>query len=112
MVTVGEHSSDAVTVETVGLVGVGLLGQAIASRLLTAGYSVIGWDTDDVAREALIEMGGTAATDSGGPLGCGRVILSLPDEGVVAEVLEESGEALSGVRWALHWAPPEGALPA
>jgi len=95
METGGRDSLDATPTETVGLVGVGLLGQAIASRLLAAGYSVIGWDTSDAAREALVEMGGTAATDCGEALGCRRVLLSLPDDTVVAEVLKESGEALT-----------------
>ena len=96
METGGRDSGDMPRDDVVGLVGVGLLGQAIALRLLAAGYSVIGWDTSDAAREALVEMGGTAATDCGEALACRRVLLSLPDDTVVAEVLEESGESLAG----------------
>jgi len=90
----GEHSSGGSQAETVGLVGAGLLGQAIAARLLGAGYAVTGWDTSGTAREALAEMGGTIATDSAAAFGCRRIMLSLPDDEAVAEVLAESGEAL------------------
>ena len=95
METGGRDSGDMPRDEVVGLVGIGLLGQALALRLLAAGFSVVGWDTSDAAREALVEMGGTAATDCGEALACRRVLLSLPDDTVVAEVLEESGESLA-----------------
>ena len=91
MDTVGEHPGH----EMVGLVGAGLLGQAIATRLLAAGVPVIGWDVHEPAREALVEMGGVAANGPAAVLGCGRVILSLPDDRVVAEVLGESGDSLA-----------------
>lgn len=96
METGGRDTLDTPRSEAVGLVGVGLLGQAIASRLLAAGYSVTGWDTSGGALEALVEMGGIAGANCGEALACRRVILSLPDDTVVAEVLGESGEALSG----------------
>ena len=51
MDTVGEHPGH----EMVGLVGAGLLGQAIATRLLAAGVPVIGWDVHESARDALVE---------------------------------------------------------
>ena len=95
METGGRDSGDMPRDEAVGLVGIGLLGQALALRLLAAGFSVVGWDTSDAAREALVEMGGTAATDCGEALACRRVLLSLPDDTVVAEVLEESIESLA-----------------
>ena len=95
METGGRDSGDMSPDEVVGLVGIGLLGQAIAWRLLAAGFSVVGWDMSDAAREALVEMGGTSATDCGEALACRRVLLSLPDDTVVAEVLEESGESLA-----------------
>ncbi|HCK54979.1 MAG TPA: 2-hydroxy-3-oxopropionate reductase, partial [Planctomycetaceae bacterium] len=90
MDTVGEHPGH----EMVGLVGAGLLGQAIATRLLAAGVPVIGWDVHESARDALVEKGGVAASGPDVALGCGRVILSLPDDRVVAEVLGESGDSL------------------
>jgi len=46
---------------TVGLVGVGLLGTAVASRLLAAGHRVIGFDVAAERVRALRAMGGEAA---------------------------------------------------
>ncbi len=43
---------------TVGLIGIGLMGAALARRLLDAGYQVVGFDVDAARREALGEMGG------------------------------------------------------
>jgi 3-hydroxyisobutyrate dehydrogenase-like beta-hydroxyacid dehydrogenase len=43
----------------VGLVGIGLLGAALARRLIDAGFSVIGFDVTTERREALRQMGGT-----------------------------------------------------
>ena len=80
--------------ETIGLVGVGLLGQALASRFVAAGLPVIGWDLSSEARQALGELGATVAASAADALGCRRVVLCLPDDGIVAGVLEESGTAL------------------
>ena len=88
------RSKDQELAETIGLVGVGLLGQALASRFVAAGLSVIGWDVRPEARRAVVELGGAAAESAADALGCRRVVLCLPDDSVVAGVLEESGEAL------------------
>ena len=39
--------------DAVGLIGLGLLGQALARRLLHAGYEVIGFDIDPAKNAAL-----------------------------------------------------------
>jgi 6-phosphogluconate dehydrogenase len=44
----------------VGLIGLGRMGNAIANRLLRAGYQVIGFDYDSTAREALQSLGGSS----------------------------------------------------
>ena len=49
----------------IGLIGVGLLGSAIAERLLAAGFRVYGFDTDGARTEWLREQGGVAAPDAG-----------------------------------------------
>lgn len=43
---------------TVGLVGIGLMGTALARRLIDAGYKVVGFDVDAARREELARMGG------------------------------------------------------
>ena len=51
--------------ETIGLVGVGLLGSAIAERLLAHGFRVLGFDLNASRLEALTALGGQAAGSSG-----------------------------------------------
>ena len=50
---------------TVGIVGLGLLGHALASRLRAAGHGVIGYDVAPAQRDALVGLGGIAAADAG-----------------------------------------------
>ena len=45
----------------VGLIGIGLLGQALASRLLGAGFAVVGIDRDPTKNETLVQLGGQSA---------------------------------------------------
>ena len=52
------RSEDQDPSEMIGLVGVGLLGQALASRFVAAGLPVIGWDVHPEARQALAALGG------------------------------------------------------
>ncbi len=42
----------------VGLIGIGLMGTALARRLLDAGYRIIGFDIEPARREELKRMGG------------------------------------------------------
>jgi 3-hydroxyisobutyrate dehydrogenase-like beta-hydroxyacid dehydrogenase len=49
---------------SVGLVGLGLLGQALARRLLGAGLDVAGFDTDPAKNAALAELGGRPAASA------------------------------------------------
>src|SRR5882672_8766358 len=46
---------------TVGLVGLGLLGHAVAARLLAAGHTVIGFDVLAERSQALADIGGETA---------------------------------------------------
>jgi len=78
----------------VGLVGIGLLGTAIAERLLGAGYSVVGWDVRPERRQHLVQLGGQAAESPGESVGCEQVVLSLPHAGIVDEVVSTVGEDL------------------
>jgi 3-hydroxyisobutyrate dehydrogenase-like beta-hydroxyacid dehydrogenase len=49
---------------TIGLVGVGLLGTAVAGRLRKAGHRVVGFDTAPDRLRALVTMGGEAAASA------------------------------------------------
>ncbi|MEK6238821.1 MAG: NAD(P)-dependent oxidoreductase [Planctomycetales bacterium] len=79
----------------VGLIGLGLLGSALAERLLAAGFDVIGFDLDPPRRESFARRGGQAAesvvevADQST-----RIFLSLPNSDVVAAVVDELLPAL------------------
>ena len=46
----------------IGLIGLGLLGQALAHRLLEAGFEVVGFDVDPARTAKLAELGGRPAS--------------------------------------------------
>ena len=74
--------------EQIGLVGLGLMGSAIARRLLAAGFHVLGYDVDGSKRAALIELGGAAAaslSDIG--TSCRTAVLAVFNTDQVEEVL-------------------------
>jgi L-threonate 2-dehydrogenase len=72
----------------VGLIGVGLLGTAIAKRLLQNETRVIGFDTDPARRERLAALGGTSLSDAAEVFTqCDVVLLSLPTSQVVRKLV-------------------------
>jgi 3-hydroxyisobutyrate dehydrogenase-like beta-hydroxyacid dehydrogenase len=78
--------------DTVGLIGTGLMGTAMAGRLLGAGFRVRGWDRD-AAR--LAASGAEAAGNAAEAMrSCDCVALSLPDSRVVEAVLNEASAEL------------------
>jgi 3-hydroxyisobutyrate dehydrogenase-like beta-hydroxyacid dehydrogenase len=81
--------------EPIGLIGVGLLGTAIAERLIGAGQSVIGFDVDAAARDRLTKLGGQATASLSDVAECSRIILSLPDSIIAGQVLDELRPALA-----------------
>ena len=66
--------------DTIGLIGVGLLGSAIAARLTAAGYGVLGYDLLPERR-----LGAGSAQEVAGK--CRTMILCLPTSDVAAEVI-------------------------
>lgn len=96
-----EHSATEATTEnqSIGLIGIGLLGTALAERLLSAGYSVLGYDPTPEGCERLVSLGGYAASDVAQVARETKCIFfSLPDSNVVASVLAEIDEQLAGVQ--------------
>ena len=78
-----------------GLIGIGLLGTAIAERLLHAGRQVLGWDLSPGRCAELARLGGRAASSIAEVVSlCDRVLLSLPSHEVVAQVLGSAESAL------------------
>lgn len=74
----------------VGLIGVGLMGLAMARRWRRAGRGVLGYDIDAGKVRELAALGGEAAESAlAVSAACEFVVLSLPDASVGARVLRE-----------------------
>jgi len=72
----------------VGIIGIGLLGSAIADRLLAAGFSVWGFDTSAEAQQAFAAKGGLSILKTGDiPVAANPIVLCLPNSNVVDQVL-------------------------
>lgn len=79
----------------IGLIGIGLLGSALAERLLNASFAVVGYDIAESCREELQTMGGRVEADPGAvAAGCRRVVLSLPNTDIVETVISQMESAL------------------
>ncbi|MFZ0043216.1 MAG: NAD(P)-dependent oxidoreductase [Solirubrobacteraceae bacterium] len=73
----------------VGLLGVGLMGSAMAHRLLDQGAAVIAWDRSSEHLGALQDRGAEPATAPSEVMGgAGVVITMLPTADVILEVVE------------------------
>lgn len=75
--------------DAVGLVGLGLVGRALAHRLSSAGCTAIGFDRNPTACAEFAQVGGRVA-DSLAELGthCEHVVLAVFDTAGVLEVVE------------------------
>ena len=73
----------------IGLIGIGLVGSAIAERLQADGFNIVGFDIDRAKCEQLEQLG-AVAVDSPAQVAeqAERVILSLPDSEVVLRIIE------------------------
>ena len=82
------------TIATVGMLGLGIMGSAMAANLLAAGFRVIGYDPVPAARRRLRRDGGVAAR-SGAEVArrAPIVITSLPSVETLAAVAGEIAEA-------------------
>ena len=82
--------------QSIGLIGVGLVGTALAERFLSAGIKVIGHDVSEARLQALERLGGRT-TQSLDELGaCSRIVLSLPNSDISAEVVDQIIRRLPG----------------
>src|SRR5689334_21669718 len=72
----------------VGVVGLGLLGRAIAARLTSAGFAVIGYDR---SAEALSTFEGRASDDA---LHASRIVLAVFDSADAEQVVAVSSAQL------------------
>jgi len=79
----------------IGLVGLGLVGSAMAERLKADRFNVIGFDIDKAKCEHLEQLGGQAVDNPAKVAEqADRVVLSLPDTDAVLQVVEGPGGIL------------------
>ena len=79
----------------IGLVGLGLVGSAMAERLKADRFNVIGFDIDRAKCEQLEQLGAVAVNSPAQVAEqAGRIILSLPDTDAVLQVVEGPGGIL------------------
>jgi len=85
--------------ESIGLIGLGLVGKAMAERMTTKGFELLGFDIDYSKCHELEKLGGKPARSAAEVAeSAGRIILSLPDTSVVDEVVREILKASPRVR--------------
>jgi 3-hydroxyisobutyrate dehydrogenase-like beta-hydroxyacid dehydrogenase len=73
----------------VGVVGLGLLGQAFVIRLLGAGFAVVGFDVDRAKNTKLAEIGGHPASSIGDVARrCDPIVLAVFSTDQVEDVIE------------------------
>ena len=76
-------------IDSIGLVGIGLIGTAIAERLLSNNFEVVGFDIDSARCKHFQQLGGKAASSPAEVAQAAkRVVLSLPDTDIVQQVVE------------------------
>jgi 3-hydroxyisobutyrate dehydrogenase-like beta-hydroxyacid dehydrogenase len=85
--------------KNIAVIGLGLMGNAIASRLMKAGYRVTGFDIVKKQMTTLVPLGLKAAKSPGhAAKGADLVILSLPSWKAVVDVVEGKGGLLQNPR--------------
>jgi 3-hydroxyisobutyrate dehydrogenase len=73
---------------TVGFIGLGLLGQAMALRLQSQGFEVVGWNREPERQAMLIEAGASIAASPGEVAErCGVLCLCVLDATAVRDVM-------------------------
>jgi len=85
-----DSSHAALGIGNVGIVGLGLLGGALAARLVERGFSVVGYDADESRRHVALDDG-VVVVESAAEVAaeCELVFLSLPTGEISAGVIRE-----------------------
>ncbi|MFC6988892.1 NAD(P)-dependent oxidoreductase [Haloplanus sp. GCM10025708] len=86
------------TDETIGFVGLGIMGAPMAKNLLDAGYTVVGHNRSQEPVDEHVAAGGeAAATPKEAAERADVVIMCLPDSDVVTEVMRADDGVLAGL---------------
>jgi putative dehydrogenase len=76
------------TPHPVGMIGFGLMGEVYARRLITAGFSVIGFDVDAAKAERMKEVGARAGALAEIARSCDPIVLAVFSTDQVEDVIE------------------------
>jgi 3-hydroxyisobutyrate dehydrogenase-like beta-hydroxyacid dehydrogenase len=74
--------------QRIGLIGLGLMGEVLATRLLAAGFGVAGYDIDPAKNARLAALGGEAGGSLAEVARCDPVVLAVFSTDQVEEVVE------------------------
>src|SRR3954463_2323969 len=79
----------AMASETVGVIGLGLMGEVLTGRLMAAGFGVKGYDVDPAKNEKLAAKGGQAASSPADVVVCDTIALAVFNTDQVEDVCEK-----------------------
>jgi 3-hydroxyisobutyrate dehydrogenase-like beta-hydroxyacid dehydrogenase len=74
----------------VGVIGVGLMGEVYARRLVAAGFTVIGYDVDPAKNERLVQFGAQAASLTDIAQKCDPIVVAVFNTEQVEDVVEHA----------------------
>jgi 3-hydroxyisobutyrate dehydrogenase-like beta-hydroxyacid dehydrogenase len=74
----------------IGIIGLGLMGEALTHRLVAAGFTVIGFDVDAAKNERLAPIGARAGSLADIARDCEPIILAVFDTDQVEDVVERA----------------------
>ena len=74
----------------VGLIGVGLMGEVYAARLIAAGFGVIGFDVDSARTKQLVQIGGRAGSATEIAQQCDPIVVAVFSTDQVEDVVERT----------------------
>ena len=74
--------------KAVGVIGLGLMGEVYARRLIAAGFSVIGFDIDPAKNEQLAQIGGCVGSLAEIAEKCDPIVLAVFNTEQVEDVVE------------------------
>jgi 3-hydroxyisobutyrate dehydrogenase-like beta-hydroxyacid dehydrogenase len=76
--------------QTIGVIGLGLMGEVLAGRLMAAGFRVTGYDVDPAKNARLAARGVTAGASLAEVAACGVIALAVFSTDQVEEVVEQA----------------------
>lgn len=85
--------------ETVGFIGLGIMGSGMAANLIRAGFSVTVWNRTAERMTSLVELGATAAAGPAEVAAAGDIIITcVSDTADVEQVVLGPGGVIEGAR--------------